>query len=637
MAKKSFKEKFNEFISDRKKLTLLLLLLGGGGVVTTSVALLASNPNSSQPNGSSVSTSITGSSGVTTSTAGSSAPLTSLDGELPDLNLDNATINFESDGGLSFGFDRVWGNFYKQNYLYQIGINYFDGVTEETANSWNKGFVGFVVYNFETNVIEFEFTFNPGQTYIDAVMNDGVNPVYTTGYSSMEIYDGYLYVLSDYVQFQSNELVLGGDYQPIIDFLETEGISYRNTNFNMLLRFDLAQPGDYEVVFLESNNFYSTVTSITFHNDELHVLANNRNQANNNVSEHISFFDPFTLPETVIANEYYVSYTIHPMTDGLTIGKQRYQTFFETESTNSISYVNYGRFTAISEGLVYTNFDENGNPFISLNTYLNSNSLITINNVSESIDALQAIQGVSANDLSNIKGSLNAFYDEIRGDEYVEETTSIYVQFSYMGLFSLEADEFEFAIHTNSWLNFYWTDNLNEDYYFQSSIYTSLVKVLDSYFLTSTFTQYVYPQITQNGSNIYDNEGTIIVDYFTTIKQFDSVNKTFTNIDVPRDDLYNIAGLYPRDGGYYLSSTIIENDTNGVKGLAAALFLLDENFEVEDSLILDGSKTDFANILTINSSGRIIWIIYSSSIDEDFEGAATVNTGYSIKQYAVFF
>jgi hypothetical protein len=84
---------------DRKKPTLLLLLLGGTGIVTTSIALLASNPNTSQPSGSSVSTNMKGSSGVSTSNAGSSAPLMSLDGELPELNLDNVTIDFEGDGG----------------------------------------------------------------------------------------------------------------------------------------------------------------------------------------------------------------------------------------------------------------------------------------------------------------------------------------------------------------------------------------------------------------------------------------------------------------------------------------------------------------------------------------------------------
>lgn len=636
MAKKSFKEKFQDFISDRKKLTLLLLLLGGGGVVTTSVALLAGNPGSSQPNGSSVTTSLTGSSGVTTSTTGSSAPLTSLDGELPDLNLDNATIDFEAEGGLSFGFDRVWGNFYKEQYLYQVGITYFDGINEESTNNWNKGIVGFVVYNFESNEIDYEFDLNPGQSYIDAVVNDGVNPLALNSYSAMEIYEGHLYILFDYFQLSNSFTQLAGDYQPIVDYLTSEGISHTNKSFNMLLRFDLTQPGAYEIVFIKTSDSFSNVTHISFNNDELHVLSNNRNRVGIIVTERISFLDPFTLPETIIDNEQYVSYTIHPITDGTTIGKQRYETFFEAESTNSNYYLQYARFNSISEGLVYKNFDNNGNPFITMNSYFNNSGALNITNVSDKINELISISGVSATDLSNIKSSIQGYYDEVRDDEYITDTDSIFVQFAYTGLFSIENNEFDFAVHTNSWLNIMENENLDENVYFQTNFYTFIVKIIDTYFLTSTFTQFVYGNITNN-SNIYDNENTIIIDHFTSVKQFDNTNKTFTTIELPRDDFFIISGIYPREGGYYLSGSILENETNGVEGLAAGLFLLDENFQVEDFLLLDGSRTDIGNILTINSSGRIIWIVYSSSTDGDFAGAAASNTTFISKQYAVFF
>lgn len=630
MANKSFKEKIQDFLSDRKKLTLLLLLLGGGGVVTTSVALLASNPASSQPAGSSQ---VSGSSGITTSNPGSSAPLTSLDGELPDLNFDNAEIQFDGDVGLNFGFDRTWGSFYNQNYLYQVGVNFFDGV-EVTQNNWEDVYLGIVAFNFETNEIDFEYTLDPGQTYIDAVVADTVQPISVNSFSGVEIYGNRLYFLLNNYVGQNSDIELGGDYVIINDYLKANFGDITNEYYNVFVSFDLAQPSSYRVEFAIERNFGSSINSFTFLNNELHLLASSRNLINSRVDASLDFINTFTLPNDIEAEEFFVSYTIHPINSNLTFANQRYETFFYASSTDIVFYIQNARFTPVSEGLIYTYFDESGNPFISLNFYILESTQTTFANLEERIGKLTGISGVSSSDLDEIKSSLTTFYTSSMDETYVSESTRVYVQANITGLFSLTNNAFSFNFLSNAWFNHNYTDV--DNYAYQANYYSSLVKIDTTYLITQTLQRFTY-KVNFFYGMIYDNEGTELLDHSSTVARFDSVANTKTPLTLAVNDLYSISGLYPRDGGYYLSATLVESDTNGIEGLAAGLFVLDENFAVESSLVFDGSRSDIGNIMSINSRGQLIWIIYSSSTDGDFAGALASNALGEYKQYAVYF
>lgn len=630
MANRSFKEKIQDFLSDRKKLTLLLLLLGGGGVVTTSVALLASNPTSSGTTGLSQ---VSGSSGITTSNAGSSTPLTSLDGELPDLNFDNAEIQFDGDVGLSFGFDRIWSTYYNENYLYQVGITFFDDV-EVTQNNWEDAYSGIIAFNFETNEIDFEYRLDPGQTYIDAVLADTVQPIGVNSFTGIEIYQNRLYALFNNYIGKNNDIELGGDFVIINDYLKAAFGDITNEYYNVFISFDLAQPGSYRVEFAVERTNVASINSFTFLNDELHLLASSRNRINDRVDATLDFINTFTLPNDIEADELFVSYTIHPINANLTFANQRYETFFYASSTDIVFYIQYARFTSVSEGLIYTYFDETGNPFITLNLYILESTQTTFTNLEERVGKLTGISGVSSSDLDEIKSSVTTFYTSAFDETYVNESTRIFVQANITGLFSLTNDAFRFTFHSYSWFNHNYTNV--DNYAYQTNYYSSLVKMDTTYLITQTLQRFTY-KINFFYGMIYDNEGTELLEHASTLTRFDSVANTKTPLTLAVNDLYSISGLYPRDGGYYLSATLVESDTNGIEGLAAGLFVLDENFAVESSLVFDGSRSDLGNIMSINSRGQLIWIIYSSSTDGDFAGALASNALGEYKQYAVYF
>ena len=627
MAKKSFKEKFEDFISDRKKLTLLLLLLGGGGVITTSVALLASNPASSQSSGSSQIT--TSSAGTTSNGVNSSQPLISLDGNLPDLELDNAEIQFDGSGGLNFGFDQIYNISYNQNYYYQTGINYFEGA-DTTEYIWDKGYVGIIAYNFETNEIDFEYSFDPGQAYIDAVVNEDKRGVDFASISAMEIYDGYMYVLYQYMTLQNTDVQLGGDYTKLYNYIsDTSGLPSRS--HNVMLRFDLLEPTDYEIIFAKPIIGNTGINGFALLNDEIHILANNYNSNNQTIDGIFDFVSSFDLPITILPNENFISYTVHPLNEDLSFGNQRFVHFFEAVSTSTSNYnIYFSNFVPVSKGLIYSTFDENDNPYIRLHVQ-NIGTQANLTNVEERISELESISGVSNEDLGLIKESLGSFYEYLDEPDYFSNTNSFNVTGSMTGLFSLEDKEFSFVLHTNSnqW-------HQNDENILQVQKFSNLIQLDEGYLITTSMSKFIYEFLITN-QIIFDVPGFVMIDTQTEVSQYNPVTKQQTTINLDVDGFYSITGIYPRDGGYYLTGTLIENETNNIEGFAAGLFLLDESFSLVDSLVLDGSRTDFSNILTINSSGQLIWIIFSSSIDGDFEGAENFNINGEYNQYVVIF
>jgi hypothetical protein len=627
MAKKSFKEKFEDFISDRKKLTLLLLLLGGGGVITTSVALLASNPASSQSSGSSQTT--TSSAGTTSNVVNSSQPLISLDGNLPDLELDNAEIQFDGSGGLNFGFDRIYNIYYNQNYYYQTGINFFEGV-DTTEYIWDKGYIGIIAYNFETNEIDFEYTFDPGQVYIDAVVNEDKRGVDFASISAMEIYDGYMYVLYQYMTLQNTDVHLGGDYTKLYNYIsDTSGLP--STSHNVMLRFDLLQPTDYEIIFAKPTNGNTGISGFTFLNDEIHILGTNYNFNNRTIDGIFDFISSFDLPITIHESEQFISYSVHPLNEDLSFDDQRFIHFFEAESTSTSNYnILYSRFVPVSKGLIYSTFDENDNPYISIDVH-NGGPVANLTNVEERISELESISGVSNEDLGLIKESLGSFYEYLDEPDYFSNTNSFSVGGTMTGLFSLEDKEFSFILHTSS---NQWYQNVEN--ILQVQTFSNLIQLDEGYLITTSMSKFVYESLVVN-QIVFDSPSFVMLDTQTEVSQYNPVTKQKTTISLDVDSFYWISGIYPRDGGYYLTGTLIEDETNNIDGLAAGLFLLDESFSLVDSLVLDGSKSDTSNILTINSSGQLIWMIFSSSIDGDFEGAENFNINEEYNQYVVIF
>jgi hypothetical protein len=104
-------------------------------------------------------------------------------------------------------------------------------------------------------------------------------------------------------------------------------------------------------------------------------------------------------------------------------------------------------------------------------------------------------------------------------------------------------------------------------------------------------------------------------------------------------DGYIHAGLYKKEGGYFLSGTLYDyEDFNPtVQKSAAVLRELDEDFNVVNELILDGSEDDTGGAIALNNVGQPVWFVTSNSIDGPFAAFAASNPSQARRTYTVSF
>jgi hypothetical protein len=111
-----------------------------------------------------------------------------------------------------------------------------------------------------------------------------------------------------------------------------------------------------------------------------------------------------------------------------------------------------------------------------------------------------------------------------------------------------------------------------------------------------------------------------------------------TLIEENDDNGKYVAGVYQKNGGYYLTGTYYESEaTPDVQSTDAFLIEVDEEFNVVNELVLAGSGDDNGSQITLNSQGRPVWLVSSSSTDGDFAEAGASNTDGRYKVYSVTF
>lgn len=618
------------FLLNKKNLPLLLLLLGGGATVVTGTVLL-STPGS---NGSESSLSSGGS--QTTSTSESSSEAFSGN-EVPEWDLTNPTLSGEG-ANFGVGYDFTFNTRYQNDYLYQTGRNLFENAPSQDSRFSDYGFS---IFNIRTATVEFQFAFNPGQTYINYIINNVDS--YNYWGNLRFAYDGEssIYVMittplqSDLEEIDSR---LQGNYQPMVDFALSLGTPL-DEQHEFFLKFDIADNTTYEVIdgrYSAMSGGMSDTNDLLFENGILYLAAGFNKFAIDNPSsvQENSLFDFLPIPEgyptfTTLAGNvefsYLFSLNITNIDEIILL------------STTPITFDNNGwiYFSGYRKGFETRYFNDEGSLAIQISSWLYFNNNTAIEDYFNGLEQ-NFLSETDRDELYSFGEAKLSEFATRNNDELAQSITTSF-NFTAYGFYNFDTNLLENPLF-NAWS--WYTQNLNgtmtelNNSFYQSYV---IMESGDVYIITNEiFAVFVRENDFYGGFSSYNPDHLRYA--YSSLESVDLTTKTKTMIEENDYNGKSISGIYEKEGGFYITGTYYETETStDVQSADAYLMKVDASFNEVAELVLSGSKDEQGGSIVLNAQARPVWIVYSNSIDGDFESFAASNPNGTFKPYLVSF
>jgi len=625
--KESIVNKLIAFVTDKKKLPLLLLLLGGGATVVTGTVLLA-NP---------------GNGGNTTSQPGGSVIPFSGD-DVPEWDFDNATLDGDATT-VGVGYDYNWYSRFQNEYYYQVGRNLIEGApTTGNINVERYTEMLFSIYNMRTTEVEFLYHFELSEarkTYLLETEDFDYNYMWLRLAYDQE--DTILALLTLRLP-TGDEVALGGDYAPIETYLASRFNIDQEESWNeytVLLRFDINDNTEYTILdAYDRDNTSITVNDILIEDGKLFLSTQvNKFTIDNPLTNAGSKFSFLDIPESYPTFVNYQQNIGNPQFSYLVEVDFSNAQAFETIRTTAISFDGSSNvwFYGFRQGFETKYINENGEMALGLNGYLypQSEAAITTHFTDLENNFLSTEEETRLYPL--VEAKAKEFYN--RTAEYTVNL-SMNINFNMFGFYNFETG----LMTKNNYAVYSWQSVTIDTvrYQFNNNYSSSIIGMSDgeTAFLIESEISTLYPE--QLMQNNYGGWSGLSPDYRVyTYNALSSVNldtNEVTLIEENDDNGKYVAGVYQKNGGYYLTGTYYESDaTPDVQSTDAFLIEVDEDFNIVNELVLAGSGDDNGSQITLNSQGRPVWLVQSNSTDGDFAEAGASNTDGRYKVYSVTF
>jgi len=624
--KESIVNKLIAFVTDKKKLPLLLLLLGGGATVVTGTVLLA-NP---------------GNGGNTTSQPGGSVVPFSGD-DVPEWDFDNATIDGEATT-VGVGYDYNWFQRYQNEYFYQVGRNLIEGApsTGNMNNVERYSEMLFSIYNMRTTEVEFLYHFELSEARKSYVLeNENSDYNYMWLRLAYDQEDTILALLTLRLPY-GDEVALGGDYAPIETYIQSRFNVEQDENWNqytLLLKFDINDNTEYTILdAYDDNNNSVRIQDILIEDGKLFLSTQvSKLTIDNRLTNNGSKFSFIEIPESYPTFVNYQENIGNPQFSYLVeVDITNYQAL-ETIRTTAISFDGTSNiwFYGFRQGFETKFINENGEMALGLNGYIYSQNEASITTYFSDLENNFLTTEEESRLYPLMEAKTKEFYN--RTTEY-ESNFSMSLNFNVFGFYN-----FETGIMTkNNYAVYSWQSVTIDSvrYQFNNNYSSSIIGMSDgeTAFLIENEISTLYPEQQNN----YGGWSGLSPDYRVyTYNALSSVNLDTNEVTLIEENDNNgkfISGVYQKNGGYYLTGTYYESDaTPDVQSTDAFLIEVDEEFNVVNELVLAGSGDDNGSQITLNSQGRPVWLVSSSSTDGDFAEAGASNTDGRYKVYSVTF
>ena len=623
--KESIVNKLIAFVTDKKKLPLLLLLLGGGATVVTGTVLLA-NP---------------GNGGNTTSQPGGSVVPFSGD-DVPEWDFDNATIDGDATT-VGVGYDYNWNTRFQNEYYYQVGRNLIEGAPT-TGNIEVERYTEmlFSIYNMRTTEVEFLYHFELSEarkTYLLETEDFDYN--YSWLRQAYDQEDTILALLTLRIP-TGDEVALGGDYAPIETYLASRFNIDQEESWNeytVLLRFDINDNTEYTILdaYDRDNNSIS-VNDILIEDGKLFLSTQvNKFTIDNPLTNAGSKFSFLDIPESYPTFVNYQQNIGNPQFSYLVEVDFSNAQAFETIRTTAISFDGSSNvwFYGFRQGFETKYINENGEMALGLNGYLypQDEAAITTHFTDLENNFLTTEEETRLYPL--VEAKAKEFYN--RTAEYAVNFL-MNININMFGFYNFETG----LMTKNNYAVYAWQSVTIDTvrYQFNNNYSSSIIAMSDgeTAFLIESEISTLYPEQQNN----YGGWSGLSPDYRVyTYNALSSVNldtNEVTLIEENDDNGKYVAGVYQKNGGYYLTGTYYESEaTRDVQSTDAFLIEVDEDFNIVNELVLAGSGDDNGSQITLNSQGRPVWLVQSNSTDGDFAEAGASNTDGRYKVYSVTF
>ena len=615
------------FVTDKKKLPLLLLLLGGGATVVTGTVLLA-NP---------------GNGGNTTSQPGGSVVPFSGD-DVPEWDFDNATLDGDATT-VGVGYDYNWYSRFQNEYYYQVGRNLIEGAPT-TGNIEVERYTEmlFSIYNMRTTEVEFLYHFELSEarkTYLLETEDFDYNYMWLRLAYDQE--DTILALLTLRLP-TGDEVALGGDYAPIETYLASRFNIDQEESWNeytVLLRFDVNDNTEYTILDAYDRDSTSiTVNDILIEDGKLFLSTQvNKFTIDNPLTNAGSKFSFLDIPESYPTFVNYQQNIGNPQFSYLVEVDFSNAQAFETIRTTAISFDGSSNvwFYGFRQGFETKYINENGEMALGLNGYLypQNEAAITTHFTDLENNFLTTEEETRLYPL--VEAKAKEFYN--RTAEYAVNF-SMNINFNMFGFYNFETG----LMTKNNYAVYAWQSVTIDTvrYQFTNNYSSNIIAMSDgeTAFLIESEISTLYPE--QLMQYNYGGWSGLSPDYRVyTYNALSSVNldtNEVTLIEENDDNGKYVAGVYQKNGGYYLTGTYYETEaTRDVQSTDAFLIEVDEDFNIVNELVLAGSGDDNGSQITLNSQGRPVWLVSSNSTDGDFAEAGASNTDGRYKVYSVTF
>ena len=625
--KESIVNKLIAFVTDKKKLPLLLLLLGGGATVVTGTVLLA-NP---------------GNGGNTTSQPGGSVVPFSGD-DVPEWDFDNATLDGDATT-VGVGYDYNWYSRFQNEYYYQVGRNLIEGAPT-TGNIEVERYTEmlFSIYNMRTTEVEFLYHFELSEarkTYLLETEDFDYNYMWLRLAYDQE--DTILALLTLRLP-TGDEVALGGDYAPIETYLASRFNIDQEESWNeytVLLRFDVNDNTEYTILDAYDRDSTSiTVNDILIEDGKLFLSTQvNKFTIDNPLTNAGSKFSFLDIPESYPTFVNYQQNIGNPQFSYLVEVDFSNAQAFETIRTTAISFDGSSNvwFYGFRQGFETKYINENGEMALGLNGYLypQNEAAITTHFTDLENNFLTTEEETRLYPL--VEAKAKEFYN--RTAEYAVNF-SMNINFNMFGFYNFETG----LMTKNNYAVYAWQSVTIDTvrYQFTNNYSSNIIAMSDgeTAFLIESEISTLYPE--QLMQYNYGGWSGLSPDYRVyTYNALSSVNldtNEVTLIEENDDNGKYVAGVYQKNGGYYLTGTYYESEaTRDVQSTDAFLIEVDEDFNIVNELVLAGSGDDNGSQITLNSQGRPVWLVSSNSTDGDFAEAGASNTDGRYKVYSVTF
>ncbi len=628
--KESIVSKLIAFVTDKKKLPLLLLLLGGGATVVTGTVLLA-NPG----NG--------GNGGNTTSQpGGSNVPFSGDD--VPEWDFDNATLDGNATT-VGVGYDYNWYSRFQNEYYYQSGRNLFEGApTTGNINVERYTEMGISIYNMRTTEVEFYYEFQLSEERKTYLLGEG-NVNYNYNWIRIAYdQDETILVLLTLRLPDDEEPALGGSYAPVEAYINANFTVDQFENwqeFTVLLKFDINDDTQYTI--LDAYQRQNNVVEIEDLLIEENILYFTSRVWKNTIDNRGNFitsnekFDIVDIPESYPSFINYSQNFNNPSFSYLMeFDITNYQAIDHVRSI-PITFDGYSNlwFYGFREGFETKFFNENGEMALGINNYVNGQSENAITTALADTESNVISVEEKARIFPAIEDKIIEFYN--RNIAY-NLNYSLSLNYTVLGFYNFETG----LMTNNTFTTNSWQSVTIENVRYQFSNYYSSVVIGmsdgETAFIIENDTSVLYPeqQINNYGWSSFNPDYRVYT--YNAISKVNLVTNEITLIEENDDNGKYIAGIYQKNGGYYVSGTYYESEsTPDVQSTDAFLLEVDEDFNTINELILAGSGDDNGSQITLNSQGRPVWLVQSNSTDGDFAEAGASNTEGRFKVYSVTF